>query len=273
MIKVKEDLDWKAPDVPPLSIQCKHKKWRYNEPHSDSDQDHCPTGSYHSLVDPFIHVKTPESHFWHQWIYKHKQSYLDEIEISKRTPTQISKKYFHICERVKYLRILCCKIVKGVGLSFFVDVHAEVARTIAESYAHKGSFPKKSLLGFFPKRRTCLWLMTYVFPCITGILGELLKADWVKNDLIFEYSNSFFCKSLVLVILDGKVGWSIQGQLDKLCHLGLNLYWILLRNLQWCTTWDIMWWSNSLHHENWLWSDSWELWSNLLMINEPALSI
>ena len=219
---------------------------------------------------PLHTCQNPWSQFWYQWIYKHKQSYLDEIEISKRAPTQISKKYFHKCERMKYLRILCCKIVKGVGLSFFVDVHAEVARTIAESYAHKGSFPKKACWVFFPNvgRVYDLWLM------FSHVLQEYwLKADWVKNDLIFEYSNSFFCKSLVLVILDGKVGWSIQGQLDKLCHLGLNLHWILLRNLQWCTTWDKMWWSNSLHHENWLWSDSWELWSNLLMINEPALSI
>ena len=68
-----------APDVPPLSIQGKQEKRRYSESNGNSNQDHCPTCFYFiRLVNPCIQVKTPEPHFWHQWMNTNKVSYLYE---------------------------------------------------------------------------------------------------------------------------------------------------------------------------------------------------
>ena len=83
----------------------------------------------HAWENPWITFLVSEN--------KYKQNYLDEIEIPKR----VSKK----CERAKDWKILWNIINKGVGPSFFVNVHAEVARTIAGSYAHITQLQKNAV--------------------------------------------------------------------------------------------------------------------------------
>ena len=93
-------------------------------------------------------------------------------------------------------------------MSIFVNVHAGVTGSVAESHAHIFICSEEKRLKN-KRNPTQIWISSF-------LSENFIKLEGVKNDLRRIASSM----ELLLVILDGEVVGSIQGQLEKLCHLG-----------------------------------------------------